>query len=138
LSLLNNIQNILESTFGNIVIFEHGIGKCKEGGCGVTHAHTHLMHLTKEKENKIKNKISKDFPTIPNISLSKIFNKISINETYILFGSVKNDFVVSKDIYAPSQYLRKYISKELKRITWDWRDYYGWEEFSNTQRILSK
>lgn len=136
LSFTEKIISLINSKYGQTIFFEHGIGKNKEGGCGVSHAHLHIMPIGSEEICKIKEDISKNY-NIKFMNDIKMLFQINHDESYLLFGhSFEKLFCyIGDDI--PSQYLRRIITKHKNLHRFDWKELFNWDIFNSTLASLN-
>lgn len=101
------------------LIFEHGALDPLNGGCGIYHAHLHVVpnagnvhpcHVFNFENKK------------PVLNLELALDKIPLNSSYVLTGSIGLGFYC-QSISSPlsSQYLRRNVAHALGVNEWDWR-----------------
>lgn len=127
--LYEKIKEIL-SKFGNVIAFEHGSKISACGGCGIYHAHLHMIAVPEKIE--MKNFIKHEFTYKKNIKESLK----ALNETchYLLAidhdGSCVTLNIENLAEYYPSQYFRRRLHDYFKiKSAWDWRKYDQPEEW---------
>lgn len=117
--ILKETTNWIKRTYNFPVIeFEHGVCSENSGGCGIDHAHIHVMPwpLT----TKISDIIANYFSSLPYVDL----NALQLNKyihSYLYIKDIDDNtfcFHVNK---LPSQYMRQQLSKALCNSNWDWR-----------------
>jgi hypothetical protein len=116
-------------------VFEHGIRKDGSGGCGVVHAHLHVLPLENDVVDRVRNRVVKDFTGALDADLPCFFEDVQ-NTSYLLFGRFSHSLVLVPSNGVPSQYLRRSIAEEAGFGRWDWREYYGWDDFDCTRHAL--
>jgi diadenosine tetraphosphate (Ap4A) HIT family hydrolase len=111
--------------FGNPVIFEHG-AKCSTGqGCGIYHAHIHLV--------PVPGKVS-SFDLLPDKarkapSLLAAWQELRESNHYLLFRDTDGKTMFFEPPMAPpdtfsSQYFRRQLAQHFDlKTAWDWRAY---------------
>lgn len=113
------------SALGPVAIFEHG-AKCETGhGCGIYHAHLHVMPLPSEISGK---EVLPDLP-VSTDSLRSAYQKLNGASNYILFKDTNG--LISYGIISDSEsnnYQSQHLRKTLAGIfspdkEWDWRRY---------------
>ena len=119
---LNSLTKILQK-IGNPVCFEHGALACTGGGCGVYHAHLHLVPLPRRIKPEV---IFPEF-TERSSDISVALNQLNHCDEYLLFGD-GTEFVyapVEKLSFRPqSQFFRKRLADFFGLAeSWDWRHY---------------
>lgn len=110
--------------YGSIVGFEHGAKSCTSGGCGIYHAHLHLVPLPYEISmfDFFKQKY------LVSSSLVSGLNRLVDAQEYLLAINPDNtcgtlNLSESLEKY-PSQYFRRKLSEHFGlEGSWDWRKY---------------
>jgi diadenosine tetraphosphate (Ap4A) HIT family hydrolase len=119
LSLLTDVRCKIEKVYGTWSIFENGASKNAAIGCGVHHAHTHIVPLPFNIHNKIEENIGSYFED-GNSESSFIYAENSFNKKYY--------FVNNKE----SQFIRKLIANELNIP-----DLFDYKQYPMLQNISS-
>ena len=122
LGLLDEIL-IRCAAFGSPIFFEHGATAANDGGCGLYHAHLHVVPLPA--------KVGPDllFPEASNVDtdLEVAWAALTETDNYLLIGDKESvrfrDLQVDPGRF-PSQFFRRRLAEhfELDR-PWDWRSY---------------
>jgi diadenosine tetraphosphate (Ap4A) HIT family hydrolase len=109
--------------FGSPIFFEHGAAAASGGGCGIHHAHLHVVPLP--------SKVGTDllFPEATNFSADLAGAWAALTETdhYLLIGNSEN--VRFRNLEAdpgrfPSQFFRRRLAEHFGlEKPWDWRSY---------------
>jgi hypothetical protein len=108
------------------VLFEHGAQSCTGGGCGIYHAHLHLVPLPCDMS------ICDAFPSEVNVeraqSLSDAFQKLRGTREYLVYHSAAGEtgFLDTErsSFQFGSQYFRKRIREHFSLdVDWNWRSY---------------
>lgn len=117
--LVREVHKLLDLQLDNSLFFEHG-AKCEEqGGCGIYHAHIHIVPEASHVN------LRKYFPSfVQNNSslITEAYSNLSKDQAYVMYGSSVHEFCshpISEPL--PSQTLRKLVASELDVSTWDWR-----------------
>lgn len=129
-------KRMLDAKYDSTMFFEHGVGSnVTNGGCGIDHAHMHLLPISYLNMNKIINEVNKEFD-LSLSSLEEMRKKVPNHDSYIMMGSdiESTSFHISKSI--KSQYLRNKIEYILGKPKSDWKDLSNWKEFDNTLETL--
>ncbi|MCX4216286.1 HIT domain-containing protein [Pseudomonas sp. MCal1] len=118
-ALLNAAHEALGRKLSASLLFEHGALSPSDGGCGIYHAHLHVLpnagHIN-----------CRDFigsnNTFESKSLELLYEGIPHKQSYALIGSDEHGFT-SWNLTAPlpSQTLRKKVAAALDIGEWDWR-----------------
>ena len=113
---------------GAPVFFEHGATSCSGGGCGIYHAHVHIVPLPRCIEPKAL------FPEFiaQTTSFGESLDCLLNSEEYLLLG---NEFetvhasINDMEQRPPSQFFRQRLVKYFNlRRPWDWRKYQSQEK----------
>lgn len=118
--ILNEVHKKLGIELANSIIFEHGSLNSSMGGCGIYHAHIHVLPTIKSINPldvfNFDNKTAND-------SLLAALSSLSVEDSYVLVGNSENGFYTSR-LKEPlaSQTLRKNIAGLLNLNDWDWRN----------------
>jgi diadenosine tetraphosphate (Ap4A) HIT family hydrolase len=112
---------------GRVLVFEHGARRCTKSGCGVYHAHIHVLPLPGHVSSEV---------FLPNTiarrgrSLSAALGQLADSENYFLcqdtYGRVAFcDAKVDPDApWLTSQFGRRTLAAHFGlRCDWDWRSY---------------
>lgn len=130
--LVKYLKNILLRKFGvSPILFEHGsaLDFCEESACSVEHAHLHLVPINLSKEDKI----IEDAGAIQIADLQTV--RIYKGKPYMLYVNEKEQHYISNNTMLSSQYMRKWIAKEIEHSSeWDWRKY---EFIDNITKTIS-
>ena len=133
ISIFSNVSNKLKNKLGDYIFFEHGIGKSKQGGCGVDHAHLHLLPVQEKYFNSLIENITKDFQLVKEIDLSHFIINVAHHDSYLMMGnSSSSDVLYSINNNIPSQYLRQKIALITNSNPSDWKQLFGWSDFEKT------
>ncbi|ACF45688.1 conserved hypothetical protein [Prosthecochloris aestuarii DSM 271] len=120
LALIENVRNKLDR---NVILFEHGAKSCTNSGCGVYHAHIHIVPIVSDfNHNCLVGQNSsgvKDFYELMEI--------LKNNSNYIFYRDNKSDLfyntsnIQNSDLFV-SQYLRRWLQKTQHiNKNWDWK-----------------
>lgn len=132
---LETVMARIKRALGNCVVFEHGVGAGRHGGCGVTHAHFHVLPMSTASMRHAQDRINNDYRTEVVRDLRELLRNGPVS-SYLLFGEIPGPIQVTVDDAIPSQYLRRLISNVCDFGRWDWREYYGWNALEETRGIL--
>ncbi len=132
------IASVLKERFGPMLVFEHGIGLERSGGCGVTHAHFHLLSAEPAVATRIETALCKDYQPRQLADMNEFFKTADNNTSYLLFGHVGGRILFFGNEEVPSQYLRRTVASAFNSSQWDWREYSGWDDYADTQQVLCR
>jgi len=120
ISVINHLENKL-AKFGKTILFEHGTTPEIGGGCGIYHAHIHIVPVpsTIPPEFLLGSKF-KIFSNLENALL-----KANKKKGYLLYKDTNQKFfITSLSKRLQSQYFRKKIHDYFRlESPWDWRKY---------------
>lgn len=136
--LLSAVKRIMQANYNGYTIFEHGPAyKGSTVGCGVDHAHMHIVPIDFEYQqschdaglSKINNIDEDDFRTQKRLSNSRI------PYLYIKRKNTKSEFYTGEEI--PSQFFRKIMAKEVdKEFFYDYKKHFFLENVEETVKQL--
>lgn len=132
LDLLATVLARTEQIYSPPIFFEHGIGKDCIGGCGINHAHLHILPVPTSTIEEVKDAylIPDVFTSLHTYSLNGIFRTHAMDRhSYALIGRTVDIVYFQVLESLPSQYLRKHFSLLLNKSFWDWRELFGKEDF---------
>ena len=130
-SMLNGLIAILEylenriAPFGTPILFEHG-AKCKTGaGCGIYHAHLHLLPVPGD---------IRWADVLPDMewvaaNLLEAYDRLRESENYLLIRDITGIFAAveprgESSSHFHSQYFRRILANHFAlKAPWDWREY---------------
>lgn len=133
-SFLTTVCGRLYQSLGDLYYFEHGVPNDLAGGCGITHAHLHILPLNKELSVLVNTKVLEEHEKslVSNIrNLARVLEE-QPQSSYLLFGEKLDCLNLVVTPVIPSQYMRKIISLVLGNDVWDWRLATGIEFFRDT------
>lgn len=107
-----------------LLVFEHGARDPQDGGCGIYHAHLHVVPVMR----------TFDLPTLFDLQLSDraktlddALAKIAPGSSYALAGIWGEEFRYQPlATPLPSQFMRRKVANALGKDQWDWRQ--SWRE----------
>ena len=112
----------------DLLIFEHGAIGPSDGGCGIYHAHLHIMGVPKSFDPNCLHSFrsNRKFEAID----ESLLTTIPRSKPYLLVGSRDKGFKVDLCTEKiPSQYLRKQFATKLGIREWDWGLYKSQRSF---------
>jgi len=119
-TLYGQVRHTLSNIYGTCITYEHGTRGPSAGGCGIYHAHMHFVPFPWPIDDLLGD-LKKRFPwkTLPNlVDLRTRGDKVSSYLFCEAPDSMRYLFDVSE---LPSQFMRRLLSKSLRRGNWDWR-----------------
>ncbi len=131
-AVVQDVNKHVRYHFGSTYVFEHGVVDGKATGCGINHAHLHIVPLPDRIIEKIGEQVKRKHPPIRSGSLEELLYQNNIYSSYLLFGKGPDNMSLSFSENIASQYMRQTISKEIGDDTWDWKALFGWENFNTT------
>lgn len=120
--LMNRARDLVENVYGDTVLFEHGsAGPGRPAGCGVDHAHLHIVPIRLD----LRTAIAQLGDKFERIVWEPAGNRPSANKRtdYIYISDETGDWITHAEIL-PGQVVRRAIAKHIKVPLWDWRDDY--------------
>lgn len=114
--------------------FEHGTG-CSGGGCGIDHAHLHILPLPKLVARRVEQRLTDAYDFSPGIPLAELLDRQPAR-SYLAYGFAPDELRLADNAEVPSQYVRRILAEELNLHSWDWHALDRWEEFRITLLTL--
>lgn len=118
-AIVSHVHGLIEVTESANLYFEHGARGNQDGGCGIYHAHLHVVPNAGHVDPMSL------FPFKANAPLSCLagaWSQLHVDSSYALVGTARHGFYsqhLSEPL--PSQSLRRALSVALKTDSWDWR-----------------
>ena len=117
--VIADVHELLDVKSDDTLYFEHGAITADHGGCGIYHAHLHLV----PQAGSVKvGSVSGSDPTLFK-SLIDAYSTIDGVMPYALIGAEQFGFGAEKlDVPLPSQTIRRKVASVLGCPVWDWRE----------------
>lgn len=118
-ALLNSAHKALGWRLRDSLFFEHGAQSAGDGGCGIYHAHLHVLPNAGHINGCCFIEGTSSFESA---SLEQLYEGIYHKQSYALIGSAEHGFKswnLTEPL--PSQTLRKKVAAALEVGEWDWR-----------------
>lgn len=118
--ILRSVHEYFNTASGDALYFEHGVHSSDGGGCGIYHAHLHVIPSAG-------NVILADFgftsETKTAITLEAALRTPAVLSDYVLMGSLASGFrIAALSAPLPSQTLRRHVASALGLgDKWNWR-----------------
>ncbi|HTU33069.1 MAG TPA: hypothetical protein VMF66_04635 [Candidatus Acidoferrum sp.] len=105
--------------YGRFIVFEHGTRFEGVGGCGIYHAHLHVVPIgaIPDPVTILKSK----FPFQEFDSLEELGPRSRDLPTYLFYRDLEGRLYLFDTGPLPSQYMRKILADALHEENWDWR-----------------
>ncbi len=116
--LKTNLTEQMRSKYGNFLFFEHGVRTSDSGGCGISHAHLHVVPFPDDKDPI--EQLTRAFP-FEEVSSLLGLNRVQPDRSYLYYESVRGNKYVFYPPFIPSQYIRRVLAEALGTRAWDWR-----------------
>jgi diadenosine tetraphosphate (Ap4A) HIT family hydrolase len=134
--LLNDLKSSLRQ-FGNVLLFEHGAKSNSLGGCGIYHAHIHLVPLPAYVSSNELFRLT----FLGAESLMDAWHKVSASDEYLVVedcsGNIYYTMADKSRGGFGSQYARRRLAEHFQLDDpWDWRAY-KWAEPKLLQTLKS-
>jgi diadenosine tetraphosphate (Ap4A) HIT family hydrolase len=129
----NEIVSLLENKFGPLLQFEHGVREGDSGGCGIDHAHLHVLPCP---SNVTADVVLADFPHRLEIDDLEQIGAATGERSYLFVKDANNRARLALCDRVPSQYLRRRVAALLGMERWDWRTASFRESFALTTAEL--
>jgi diadenosine tetraphosphate (Ap4A) HIT family hydrolase len=118
-ALLNSAHGALGRRLSDSLLFEHGALNASDGGCGIYHAHLHVLPNAGHVNGSSFIESTSSFASA---SFELLYEGIHHKQSYALIGGAKHGFTrwnLTEPL--PSQTLRKKVAAALEIGEWDWR-----------------
>ena len=115
-----SVRTAMSAEYGPSICFEHGARAPINGGCGIYHAHLHILPFGEvgDPTQELKNR----FPYEQIGHFRDIAQLTEKSSPYLFYEDAElNKYVFLVD-NLPSQYMRRRIAETLGGIGWDWRN----------------
>jgi hypothetical protein len=132
LTLIDSLYTKLTARFGQLFLFEHGVGRLDDVACGINHAHLHIVPLPESSSKEVMEKVMQKLGTTTITSLKELYNAKYQNDAYLMIGYSFNSMQTIVTDHIPSQLVRKLIANKLNKVDWDWRKANGISQFADT------
>jgi diadenosine tetraphosphate (Ap4A) HIT family hydrolase len=118
-ALKMDLTEQMRSTYGNCLFFEHGARTPDSGGCGISHAHLHIVPFPTEKDP-----VEELIRTFPFEEVSDLLElkRVQPGKSYLYYESVCGNRYVFYPLFIPSQFIRRLLAEALGIPRWDWRE----------------
>jgi len=133
--LQHKVRKVLEDNYYTPLFFEHGPASASlRSGCCIEHAHIHAVPLQLD----ILESISKNFKGREITNYTEIKRHFQRGIQYLFYEDNKcKRYLFTVHDIIPPQYLRKVIAHKIGHPEkWDWKNYLGLAELSDTIRKL--
>jgi diadenosine tetraphosphate (Ap4A) HIT family hydrolase len=117
--IVNAIHSAVLTTYGTYIMFEHGTRGSSSGGCGVTHAHMHVLPLAAS--NDPIDAVRANYPCKTIETVHQIIEGTT-SSSYLFYQDTCSHKYIFQTDYLPSQYVRQLLARALNSAAWDWRD----------------
>lgn len=117
-ALKTGLANQMRSAYGSCLFFEHGARTAGSGGCGISHAHLHIVPFPAEKDPV--EALIRAFP-FEEVAHLRDFTRIPPGKSYLYYESVRGSRYVFYPPFIPSQHIRRLLAEALCIQEWDWR-----------------
>jgi hypothetical protein len=135
--LTGQVKEALERVFHlPPLLFEHGIGRNEVGGCGISHAHLHMVPLGKRQCAQALDAVAGYYELGISADLGATLLRVSPCHSYLLVGTQLSSMYVVHPVDVASQYIRKIVSEVTGASSWNWREFFGWHDFTETFNSL--
>jgi diadenosine tetraphosphate (Ap4A) HIT family hydrolase len=129
------VRAALSEIYGSCVCFEHGARGPLNGGCGIYHAHLHIVPLSGISDPAESLKLK--FPFAELVHLREIGHRSASLSSYLFYQDSDARLYLFDTGPLPSQYMRKLLADALRTQDWDWRTAGREERLLATIRRLS-
>jgi diadenosine tetraphosphate (Ap4A) HIT family hydrolase len=132
---LGRALDLLHRRYGPVILFEHGVAAGKRGGCGVDHAHLHVVPCDDRALEAMLQEVERDFRALQTASMMTFLRRTRASESYLMIGRAGGPVRV-RCTDVPSQYLRRTVARGLGVSEASWKTLSNWRAFSRTYDTL--
>jgi diadenosine tetraphosphate (Ap4A) HIT family hydrolase len=129
------VGKILRDQYGPYILFEHGTRSEGVGGCGIYHAHLHVVPLAQVPDPV--DALKSTFPYTKLAHPNEIGERSAGLPSYLFYQDSNARLYLFDTGPLPSQYMRKVLADALGGQDWNWRDAEREERLLATIRRLS-
>ena len=137
INFTSELSKDVSKSLGPTIFFEHGVAPGSGGGCGVDHAHWHILPCSEDEFNSLVNEVEFDFPALSWTTFEHLNSDKYDRHSYLLLGQTCEKIAFSTASVIPSQYLRQKIASIFGLDQWNWREHSHWEDFDETYQTLT-
>lgn len=122
LQLINQVERKIGK---KCILFEHGAQKCTNSGCGIYHAHIHIVPILSDFSHS---EIVGEHALIGS-NFADAMHTLSCAANYVLYRNNNgffffNEYGIDRQEIFTSQFFRKWLHKRFSSSkSWNWRDY---------------
>jgi diadenosine tetraphosphate (Ap4A) HIT family hydrolase len=109
-TLKDTLAGHMRAAYGGVLFFEHGIRTPDSGGCGISHAHLHLVAFTDSREPF--DQLAKEYPFDEIFAFSEL-RHVRAAQSYLYYETTCSRKYVFYPPFIPSQYVRRLLSERL-------------------------
>ncbi len=132
-SFRREVQHILESIYGPVIAFEHGaIGSGRPVGCGVDHAHLHLVPWSGSFADTVRRQAIQDFQWKEIDGFHPLSAAHHARKDYLFFEEANGAVRMVASDAIPSQFFRRVIAAAIGQP-----DHYDWKQFSGIHNVTA-
>ncbi|MCI0536339.1 MAG: HIT family protein [Verrucomicrobiales bacterium] len=77
----------IEERLGSVLVFEHGVGRGEAGGCGVDHAHLHILPLSPSSAERVRTVVNAGYPLRSPASFDLVRRNVPNGRSYLTLGT---------------------------------------------------
>ena len=128
---ISEVERSVAFELGDFVSFEHGMQNGGSGGCGIDHAHLHIVPI--DRRIKTMPRVANDWTQLSRVGWLEE-TRTRVDSDYLYLRGQDGTRYVTPVEEVPSQFMRIWLSSQTDNPLWDWREY-GFEP--NLLRTLS-
>jgi len=114
------VRSVVSQHYGPCISFEHGARGPANGGCGIYHAHLHVVPLSGIPDPIVE--LKERFPYERVDDLPNITNVSSRKSPYLFFEDSNSNRYRFSIGNLQSQYMRRVLAEAVGTNDWNWRD----------------
>ena len=117
-----SVRTAISQSYGPSVCFEHGARKPLNGGCGIYHAHLHIVPWNSPNSPRdLAAELKESFPCRKLETLADLAVDSDGKSPYLFYEDTDHNRYRFSVGNLPSQYMRRLVAESLGIPDWDWR-----------------
>lgn len=130
-----DVKAAVSNVYGPLLCYEHGARGPSAGGCGIYHAHLHVVPFGGHPDPA--SLLKARFPYKRLVRFGEISPETKRLSSYLFYEDMESNRYLFLTGELPSQYMRKLLAEILGKSEWDWRSAEREERLLSTLDRLS-
>ena len=126
-----HVRAAIEIAYGPVIVFEHGPAKAgNPAGCGVDHAHLHLIPWTERWRNTVDRFAPVAMKWRRTLGMDELSFLHGLGQDYLYFEEADGEAWITSSAEIPSQFFRQVVAAATDQV-----DRYDWKGFSGDENV---